>query len=270
MVVSLNSDFGFNSYNCSFDAAFAPTSINLANELLEYNNGSIKVLVLELAPIEFMRELYPSHVARSVDWYNLDDFAFLLDSIREKAVRFIEFTRISLNRFYLLSYRVFSVGEFWKRLTLSRNNCESINDSPGPLPEPEKKSKLLQELNEIRDANASESRTSYTLILSSSSCLTSLEKKCQKRSVLLIAVVAPKMKEEEIGYIESLAKPLDQKNLIRLNNSDKYPTLYSTALTADAGHINEKGIPIFTECMSSSIRTIIQSNTINSDEAINL
>jgi len=270
---SLHADLGFHSYNYSFDAAFSPTSINLANDLLEYNGDKPHLLILELAPIEFMGELDPSHVARSIAWYSWDDFAFLLNSRSGKSVSTIEFVRISFNRFYLFTYRIFSIGEFWKRIILSRNNCGSKQNSFEPMTELGKTPKLLQELDEIREANTTKNLTSYQLNLSSSSYLerlNQLEEKCLKRNIQLLTVIAPRMKKGDIAFLESLAKLLNQQNLIRLNSSDEYPELYSAELTADLGHLNEKGIRVFTENLSSNIRSIVRPKTTEHDERVNL
>jgi len=258
---SITTNLNFHSYNYSFDAAFAPTSINLANDVLKQSSSNLKVLILELAPIEFMGELDPGHVSRSVNWYSLYDLQFLYSSGSGASGSFYDQLETSLNRFYLTAYRMFSVGEFWKRSLLSKETCELAGTGANPLPELKKTPELILKLDEIRHSNSTERLASYNLDLSSSSYLIALNrlaKKCQKRNIRLLTVVAPKMEATGISFIESLAKLLNQKNLIRLNNADEYPALYSTELTADPGHLNAKGVQSFTEYLSLQVRQVIQ------------
>ena len=270
---SINVNLNYRSFNYSFDAAFAPTSINLANTVLAQPNNNLKVLILELTPIEFMGELDQGFVTRSVNWYSLDDFIFLLRSGSGASLCLVNQVGLVFNRFYLIAHRMFSIGEFWKRIALSKENCKSANYKVDPLPEAIKTSELLHELNDIRQANTTDKLKSYNLDLTSSSylnALSNLNEKCQRRGIKLITVVTPKLAPSNIHYVESLAKLLNQENVIRLNNSDEYPALYSAALTADSKHINSKGIRPFTEYLSLRVEHILHQKTVEQDESDSL
>ena len=266
---SINARLNYHSFNYSFDAAFAPTSINLANTVLAQPDNNLKLLILELAPIEFTGELDPGFVTRSINWYSLGDFIFLLRSGIGASLSFLDQVSLGLNQSYLFAYRVFSVGEFWKRIALNKDSCKSTNYKIDPLPEANKTPQLLDNLNDIRKANTTDKLKSYNLDLTSSSyldALNDLDDDCKKRGITLITVVAPKLESSDIFYIESLAKLLDQKNLIRLNNADEYYALYGGALAADSEHINSKGIRPFTEDLSLSVEKIMQQKTVEQDE----
>ena len=270
---SMNTNLNFHSYNYSFDAAFAPTSLNLANSVLAQRNNNLKVLILELTPIEFAGELDPGFVTRSINWYSFNDFLFLLQSESGVAMGFFNRVCLALHRVYLFAHRTLSVGEFWKRVVMSKESCSSANSSTNPLPEIKKTPELLRELNEIRAANTTEKLASYNLDLSSSSYLHALNKlneECRKRNIELITVVAPRLGSVGITYVESLAKLLNQETVLRLNDADEYAQLYGTALTSDPGHLNEKGIRLFTEYVSAGVQHILQQKTEEKNEIGNL
>ncbi len=270
---SATADYRFHSYNYSFDAAFAPTTINLANHLLDDDSHKIELIILELTPIEFTDRLDPDHVARSIGWYSMDDFAFLANSRSGKSEIMTESLRTSANRFFLLTYRTLAVGEFWKRIVLNADDCSSNSNTAEPLPRKEMTAALNTKMNEIREANSNKNLQSYNLDLSSSSYLNKLnllDSRCKEADIQLIMVVSPRMDIEEIRYVESLAKLLDQKNVVRLNSATEHPILYSSALTADAKHFNKDGIPIFTESLTSCIRTILEQENAGPNESIDL
>lgn len=256
---SLNAELGYSSYNYSFDAAYAPTTINLAEELIDKIPGDLKLLILELSPLEFSGKMDAGHIARTIPWYTLEDFLFLAQSTHLFTPKISEQLRLWKNQVYLFIYNLLDIGEFWKRLLLSNNNCMSTTREISPI-ETIPDAKEIQKLEELKLANLPEQLAKYKLDVSRSPYLErikSLEKKCSKHHAILILVVTPKMTIQDIRFSESMAKAIDSGLVLRLNDAIRYKDYYDTQFAADAGHLNKKGVHQYTSDISSSIRDII-------------
>ena len=90
-----------------------------------------------------------------------------------------------------------------------------------------------------------------------------LERTCASKNIELVYVVAPRMNLADIKYIESMAKELDQQRVLRLNIFDVEEAIYSDSLTADAKHVNKKGIELFTSTLSKGIGERMKQLTNN-------
>ncbi|MCF8275951.1 MAG: hypothetical protein K9J17_04385 [Flavobacteriales bacterium] len=264
---SLNTDLGYHSYNYSFDAAYAPTTINLAEELIDKIPDDLKMLILELSPLEFSGNMDADHIARTIPWYTLEDFLFLAQSTHLLTPKISEQLRLWKNQVYLFTYNVLDIGEFWKRLKLSLNHY--ISDSREILCSTEVISdhKEIVKLQASTIANLPEQLATYDLNLTNSPYLrrvNSLQKKCTNQHIELILVVTPKMQQPDIRYIESLAKLIDQDNVIRVNDSKEYSQYYTIEYASDADHLNNKAVNLYTSNISSSIRNLTMKNQIKS------
>jgi len=258
---SLNRDLHIRSYNLSFDDAKAPITLNIAEELLALPELEMRLMILELTTLDQPKNLSEVLFNRRRNWYTIEDFSFIMHELQLYGADVLTTLKICGLHHMQLAHRIINVGVFWNKFKLAANDCM---DNSRTINSFEKQrhfdSNFEQKVNQIAKANLPRNLDSYNLDLTRSAYhkrIMRLKNLCRKKGIQLVLVVAPKMEENAIRYVQSLARTFDQNMVIELHNAETYSKFYELIYSADSEHINKNAVPAYTAEMSKKLRPFL-------------
>jgi hypothetical protein len=260
------------SFNFATPGAFNPESYFLYENFIDnLTNNDIKYAFLELQELNYISEKN-LQTTKANYWNDLHflnySYNYILASKNSKSLKckyifnytvsyiysFLDF-KILENKFKLKDIKHIGLNGFYpldKELIDSKNNeglsnrYITFNSDTTVL-----NKRILEAQNSKKILNNNDINQ-YHL-----EYLISLINKSNKKDIKLIFILPPRLSKNDYLQLIPLANSLPQKNIIKLNDPEKYKVLYMAEYSFDIGHLNSKGANFFTKYLADELAQIV-------------